>query len=105
MALPWKLLVIAVRTEHDLADAPMFPERSMDSTGLIRRSGPTRNAHGEAEAKKGARMNSQRDQRTVLLLLAGGGAVYAAFEHPSLGTALMVGIGVVTLLHLLMGNR
>ncbi|MFB6718404.1 MULTISPECIES: hypothetical protein [unclassified Streptomyces] len=50
-------------------------------------------------------MSGQRDQRLVLLLLAGGGAGYAAFEHPPLGTALVVGIGLMTLLHLLIGDR
>lgn len=50
-------------------------------------------------------MNGQRDQRMVLLLLAGGGAAYAAFEHPPPGTALMVGIGLVTLLHPLIKDR
>lgn len=47
-------------------------------------------------------MNGQMDQRTVLLMLVGCGAVYVAFDHPSFGTALMVGVAVVTLLHLLM---
>jgi hypothetical protein len=50
-------------------------------------------------------MNGQIDQRTVLLMLVGCGTVYVAFEHPSFGTALMVGVGVVTLLHLLMKER
>ncbi|MFI6875765.1 hypothetical protein ACIBL6_20245 [Streptomyces sp. NPDC050400] len=50
-------------------------------------------------------MNRPSDQRAVLLLLAGGGATYAAFEHPTFGVALLVGIGLVTLLHLLMGDR
>ncbi|WP_434404937.1 hypothetical protein [Streptomyces sp. NBC_01353] len=50
-------------------------------------------------------MDGQLDQRTVLLLLVGGGAVYTAFEHPSFGTALLVGVGVVTLLHLMMRGR
>ncbi|MGW0735589.1 hypothetical protein [Streptomyces sp. NPDC002851] len=50
-------------------------------------------------------MEGQIDQRTVLLLLVGGGSVYVAFEHPSFGTALLVGVGVVTLLHLLMKDR
>jgi hypothetical protein len=50
-------------------------------------------------------MNGQIDQRTVLLMLVGCGTVYIAFEHPSFGTALMVGVGVVTLLHLLMKWR
>ena len=47
-------------------------------------------------------MNDQMDQRTVLLVLVGCGVVYIAFEHPSFGTALMVGAGVLTLLHLLL---
>ncbi|MFF8931547.1 hypothetical protein ACF1AO_30260 [Streptomyces longwoodensis] len=47
-------------------------------------------------------MNGQKDQRTVLLVVVGCGTVYAAFEHPSFGTALLVGVGVVTLLHILM---
>jgi len=42
------------------------------------------------------------DQRTALLLLAGAGAVYVAFIHPEVGSALLVGVAVVTLLHLLM---
>jgi hypothetical protein len=50
-------------------------------------------------------MNGQTDQRTVLLMLVGCGTVYIAFEHPSFGTALMVGVAVVTLLHLLMKGR
>ncbi|WP_327429897.1 MULTISPECIES: hypothetical protein [unclassified Streptomyces] len=50
-------------------------------------------------------MNGQTDQRTVLLALVGCGAVYAAFEHPSFGAALLVGVGVVTLLHILMKDR
>ncbi|MGW0171812.1 hypothetical protein ACWDWT_42635 [Streptomyces sp. NPDC003343] len=47
-------------------------------------------------------MNGQLDLRTALLLLAGGGATYVAFLHPAFGTALLVGVGVVTLLHLLL---
>lgn len=50
-------------------------------------------------------MNGQMDQRTVLLALVGCGTVYVALEHPSFGTALMVGVGVVTLIHLLMRQR
>ncbi|MGW3655270.1 hypothetical protein ACWD6R_05930 [Streptomyces sp. NPDC005151] len=50
-------------------------------------------------------MNGQLDQRAVLLMLVGGSTVYVAFEHPSFGTALVVGVGVVTLLHLLMQGR
>ncbi|MER5853549.1 hypothetical protein ACFTXM_14185 [Streptomyces sp. NPDC056930] len=47
-------------------------------------------------------MNGHIDQRMVLLMLVGCGTVYVAFEHPSFGTALVVGVAVVTLLHLLM---
>ncbi len=47
-------------------------------------------------------MNGQMDQRTLLLVLVGCGTAYAALEHPSFGTALMVGVAVVTLIHLLM---
>ncbi|MFD9219714.1 hypothetical protein ACFWDI_06735 [Streptomyces sp. NPDC060064] len=50
-------------------------------------------------------MNDQTDQRTVLLMLVGSGAVYIALEHPSFGTALLVGVGVMTLLHLLLKDR
>ncbi|GAA3089096.1 hypothetical protein ACFQ0X_01480 [Streptomyces rectiviolaceus] len=50
-------------------------------------------------------MNNQTDQRTVLLMLVGCGSVYAAFEYPSFGAALLVGIGAVTLLHLLMKDQ
>ncbi|MGP3771818.1 hypothetical protein ACTWJ8_13360 [Streptomyces sp. SDT5-1] len=50
-------------------------------------------------------MNSQIDQRTALLLLVGCGTVYVALEHPSFGAALVVGVGVMTLLHLLMQGR
>ncbi|MEU2259736.1 hypothetical protein ABZ557_05510 [Streptomyces sp. NPDC019645] len=42
------------------------------------------------------------DTRTTVLLLAGAGATYIAFLHPSVGVALLVGIAVITLLHLLM---
>lgn len=34
--------------------------------------------------------------------LIGCGTVYVTFEHPSFGTALMVGVGVMTLVYLLM---
>ncbi|MFC9249500.1 hypothetical protein ACFT7S_37275 [Streptomyces sp. NPDC057136] len=50
-------------------------------------------------------MDGRIDQRTVLLLLVGGGATYAALEHPLFGTALLVGVAVVTLLHLLMKDH
>ncbi|MFI6874913.1 hypothetical protein ACIBL6_15885 [Streptomyces sp. NPDC050400] len=49
-------------------------------------------------------MDGRTDQRTVLLLLVGGSATYAALEYPSFGAALLVGVGVITLLHLLMKN-
>ncbi|MEV8022931.1 hypothetical protein AB0O76_42915 [Streptomyces sp. NPDC086554] len=45
------------------------------------------------------------DLRTALLLLAGGGATYVAFQHPGAGAALLVGVAVVTALHLLLGRR
>ncbi|GAA3357577.1 hypothetical protein GCM10017744_028720 [Streptomyces antimycoticus] len=50
-------------------------------------------------------MHGQMDQRMALLLLTGSVTVYVAFEHPSFGTALLVGVGVVTLLHLLLKDR
>ncbi|MFH8738680.1 MULTISPECIES: hypothetical protein [unclassified Streptomyces] len=34
--------------------------------------------------------------------LARGSATYVAFLHPTFGTALLVGVAVVTLLHLLL---
>lgn len=49
-------------------------------------------------------MNGQMDQRAVLLLVVGCGTVYIAFEYPLFGAALLVGVGVVTLLHVLMGR-
>ncbi|MFE2972633.1 hypothetical protein ACFXKC_55715 [Streptomyces sp. NPDC059340] len=42
------------------------------------------------------------DLRTALLLLAGGFGAYIAFLHPAIGVALLVGIGVMTVLHLLL---
>jgi hypothetical protein len=47
-------------------------------------------------------MNGQLDLRTALLLLAGGGTTYVAFLHPAFGIAPMVGVGVVTLLDLML---
>ncbi|MFE2446347.1 hypothetical protein ACFXDF_30605 [Streptomyces sp. NPDC059426] len=41
----------------------------------------------------------------ALLLLTGSVTVYVSFEHPSFGTTLLVGVGVVTLLHLLLKDR
>ncbi|MCX4804720.1 hypothetical protein OG594_24415 [Streptomyces sp. NBC_01214] len=42
------------------------------------------------------------DLRTAMLLIVGGFATYIAFLHPAVGIALLVGISVVTLLHLLL---
>ncbi|WP_369275800.1 hypothetical protein AB5J55_42885 [Streptomyces sp. R11] len=42
------------------------------------------------------------DLRTTLLLVTGGGATYVAFLHPAVGVAMLVGVGVMTLLHLLL---
>ena len=42
------------------------------------------------------------DLRTALLLLAGGFATYIAFLYPAVGVALLVGISVMGLLHLLL---
>ncbi|QCX82283.1 hypothetical protein C9F11_43520 (plasmid) [Streptomyces sp. YIM 121038] len=50
-------------------------------------------------------MNGDMDLRTALLLVVGGGTTYVAFEHPSLGAALLVGVAVVTLLHYLLKDR
>ncbi|MGW7102894.1 hypothetical protein [Streptomyces sp. NPDC054838] len=46
--------------------------------------------------------NGPIDNRTAVLLLAGGSATYIAPLHPASGTALMVGIALVTLLHILL---
>ncbi|ADI08249.1 hypothetical protein SBI_05129 [Streptomyces bingchenggensis BCW-1] len=50
-------------------------------------------------------MNEPIDVRTTVLLLAGGGAAYVAFQHPAFGAALLVGVAVVTLLHVLLERR
>ncbi|MER5618307.1 hypothetical protein [Streptomyces sp. NPDC002215] len=42
------------------------------------------------------------DLRVAVLLLAGGIVAYIAYQHPAVGTAVLVGAGVVTLLYLLM---
>lgn len=47
-------------------------------------------------------VNGQLDTRTALLLLAGAAGTYVAFLHPGIGTALLVGLGVVALLHTLL---
>ncbi|MFJ9379528.1 hypothetical protein [Streptomyces sp. NPDC101455] len=49
-------------------------------------------------------MNGPLDMRVLVLLLAEAGASYVAYLHPAVGAALLVGIAVVTLLYLLMGN-
>ncbi len=47
-------------------------------------------------------MRGPIDLRTAILLFAGGGATYIAFQCPALGVALLVGVAVVTLLHALL---
>ncbi|MFE7114018.1 hypothetical protein ACFU99_01135 [Streptomyces sp. NPDC057654] len=42
------------------------------------------------------------DTRTAVLLLAGGFSAYVAFLHPAVGVALLVGVAVVGLLHVLL---
>ncbi|MEW1926765.1 hypothetical protein [Streptomyces sp. NPDC088360] len=42
------------------------------------------------------------DLRTAVLLFAGAIGTYISFLHPSVGVALLVGIGLTTLLHLLL---
>ncbi|MEF2530025.1 hypothetical protein [Streptomyces sp. CS62] len=42
------------------------------------------------------------DLRMALVLLGGGFATYVAFLHPAVGVALLVGIAVMTVLHLLL---
>lgn len=50
-------------------------------------------------------MNKTLKLRATVLLLAGGGATYVALENPGFGVALLVGIAVVTLLHVLLGQE
>ncbi|MFE0578990.1 hypothetical protein [Streptomyces sp. NPDC058874] len=50
-------------------------------------------------------MNGQNDQfsvRAILLLVVGTIAGVLAYQRPDIGTAVVVGIGVVGLLHLLL---
>ncbi|MEU8913985.1 hypothetical protein [Streptomyces nigrescens] len=47
-------------------------------------------------------MNEEISVRTLVLLLVGAITVYIARRDPELGAALLVGVGVVTLLHVLM---
>ncbi|GAB2965991.1 hypothetical protein [Streptomyces heilongjiangensis] len=42
------------------------------------------------------------DLRTALLLFVGGAATYIAFIHPAFGIAILVGVGVMTILHILL---
>jgi hypothetical protein len=42
------------------------------------------------------------DARTALLLLTGGMGTYIAFLHPAFGVAILVGISVMTTLHILL---
>ena len=48
-------------------------------------------------------MNGPLDLRVLVLLLAGVLVGYIAYAHPAVGVALLVAVGVVTLLYLLMG--
>ncbi|MEU8958492.1 hypothetical protein AB0C93_29810 [Streptomyces sp. NPDC048518] len=43
------------------------------------------------------------EPKAIVLLLAGACAAYVAYVHPAVGTAVLVGVGVATLLYLLMG--
>ncbi|AGS73861.1 hypothetical protein [Streptomyces collinus] len=49
-------------------------------------------------------MNGQISVRTVLLIIVGAAAGCLAYRAPEFGVALMVGVGVVGLLHILMGE-
>lgn len=49
-------------------------------------------------------MTGPLDLRVLVLLLAGAFTAYVAYHHPAAGSALMVGVGVVTLLFLLLGS-
>jgi hypothetical protein len=46
-------------------------------------------------------MNGNLDLETVVLIAIGGGATYIAFLHPAVGTAILVGVAVVTLIILM----
>ncbi|MER5966820.1 hypothetical protein [Streptomyces sp. NPDC002057] len=46
--------------------------------------------------------NNGLDLRVAFVLLAGGFASYTAFRHPTVGGALLVGIAVTTILHVLL---
>ncbi|MFJ7069712.1 hypothetical protein [Streptomyces sp. NPDC101115] len=49
-------------------------------------------------------MNGPLDLRVAVLLLAGAFVFYIAYKHPAFGVAVLVAVGVVTLLYLLMGS-
>jgi Flp pilus assembly protein TadB len=49
-------------------------------------------------------VNGPLDLRVLVLLLAGVIVGYIAYAHPAVGVALLVAVGVVTLLYLLMGS-
>ncbi|MFE4658183.1 hypothetical protein ACFRFJ_16050 [Streptomyces hydrogenans] len=49
-------------------------------------------------------MNGSLDPRVAVLLLAGAFVLYIAYKHPAFGVAVLVAVGVVTLLYLLMGS-
>lgn len=48
-------------------------------------------------------MNGPLDLRILVLLLTGAFVGYVAYLHPAAGVALLVGVGVVTLLYMLLG--
>ncbi|MFI1768640.1 hypothetical protein ACH41H_42320 [Streptomyces sp. NPDC020800] len=49
-------------------------------------------------------MNGQISIRTVLLIIVGTATGCLAYRMPDAGVALMVGVGVVGLLHMMMGD-
>lgn len=49
-------------------------------------------------------MNGPLDLRVLVLLLAGAVTAYVAYVHPNIGVAMLVAVGVVTLLYLLTGS-
>lgn len=48
------------------------------------------------------RQNDQLSLRAVLLIIVGTVAGCLAYQRPAIGTAVVVGVGVVGLLHLLL---
>jgi hypothetical protein len=49
-------------------------------------------------------VNDPLDLRILVLLLLGACTAYIAYTHPAVGVALLVAVGVVTLVYLLMGS-